>query len=203
MGCVQHPEVESGLEQCDRCGNALCGDCFVVLRDRPFCASCREQHVRDLRSGLRPGVLDLASIGRRFVGMWLDGIVTAIGSYAIVLPIMVPAMALGGASGKGEPSGAVLVLSLLTYPIYFLVPVAYEAVMLQRRGQTLGKMALGVRVVAPDGGPISRGQAWTRAAFKVLLGGCLGIGYLPALLTRERTCRHDLIARTRVTRVPA
>jgi uncharacterized RDD family membrane protein YckC len=202
MGCAQHPEVENGLELCDRCGGTFCGDCFVVLRDRAYCASCKEEHLRDLRSGLRPGALDLASIGRRFAGSWLDGFVTAVGSYAIVLPIMIPAMAIAGA-GKGEPSGAVMALSLLTYPVYFAVPIAYEGLMLQRRGQTLGKMALGVRVVTPEGQPISRGQAWTRAALKVLLGGCLGVTYLTAFLTRERTCLHDLIAKTRVTRVPA
>jgi len=67
--------------------------------------------------------------------------------------------------------------------------------MLQRRGQTLGKMALGVRVVTPQGGPISRRQAWTRAVAKILLGTCLGIDYLAALVTTSAPCLHDLIAR--------
>ncbi len=201
MACPYHPEIEAGLEPCERCGGAFCPDCFVVLRDRVYCAACKEQHLRDLRSGVRPGVLDLASIGRRLVGIWIDGFLTGLASYALVLPLMFGIMAVSG-TRSDEPSGAAVVLMLLTYPIYFAVPIGYEGFMLQRRGQTLGKMALGVRVVTPEGGRISRGQAWGRAVLKVLLGGCLGIDYLPALVTRERTCLHDMIAKTRVTRVP-
>jgi len=201
MACAHHPEVDTGLEPCERCGGSFCPDCFVVLRDRVYCAPCKEEHVRDLRSGVRPGALALASIGRRFAGTWIDGLVTALGSYAVVLPIMIPVFAMQGASGDKEPSGAGLALMLLTYPIYFAIPVLYDGFMLQRRGQTLGKMALGVRVVTPEGHRISRRQAWLRATLKVLLGSCLGIDYLPALFTRERTCLHDLLAKTRVTRV--
>jgi uncharacterized RDD family membrane protein YckC len=73
--------------------------------------------------------------------------------------------------------------------------------MLQRRGQTLGKMALRIKVVTPDGGDISPGQAWGRAVLKLALGTCMGIDYLPALFTRERTCLHDMIVKTRVVRV--
>jgi uncharacterized RDD family membrane protein YckC len=92
-------------------------------------------------------------------------------------------------------------MALLIYPLAFGVPLVYEALMLKRNGQTLGKMAVGVRVVTPEGGPIGRGQAWARSAVKVVLGSCLGIDYLPAFVTRERTCFHDMIARTRVIRL--
>jgi uncharacterized RDD family membrane protein YckC len=89
----------------------------------------------------------------------------------------------------------------MIYPILLGLPLVYEALMLKRNGQTLGKLAVGVRVVTPEGQPISRGQAWARAAIKVILGSCLGIDYLPAFFTRERTCFHDMIARTRVIRL--
>lgn len=205
MGCPFHPEAESGLEACGRCAVSFCSDCYVVLSDRALCAACKEEHVRDLRSGIRPGLLDLASIGRRLLGMWLDGLIQTMAAYAIVLPLTMGSVAVFGAAtaaGGSEPPGALMAaVMLLTYPIYFAVPIAYEGFMLQRQGQTLGKMALGVRVVTPQGGPISRRQAWTRAVVKVLLGSCLGIDYLTALVTRDRTCLHDMIAKTRVTRV--
>src|SRR5512133_3385772 len=177
MGCPFHPETESGLEACDRCGGSFCGDCFVVLADRPLCAVCKEEFVRDLRSGIRPGLLDLASIGRRFVGQWIDGFIGTMASYAIVLPLTFLTFGIAGAAtaaGGEASSAAMMALTLLTYPVYFAVPLGYGGFMLQRRGQTLGKMALGVRVVTPQGGPISRQQAWTRAAIKILLGSCLG-----------------------------
>jgi uncharacterized RDD family membrane protein YckC len=80
------------------------------------------------------------------------------------------------------------------------MPVVYEGFMLQKRGQTLGKMALGLKVVTPDGGEISRGQAWARPALRLVLGTCMIIDYLAALVTRERTCLHDMIVKTRVVR---
>jgi uncharacterized RDD family membrane protein YckC len=203
MACVHHPEVEAGIERCARCAGSFCPDCFVVLRDRPYCAACKVELVRDLRSGLVPNALALASVGRRLLGLWVDGFLTAAASYALLIPIMIPIIALSdpGPGRDAEPGALPVVLVLLVYPILFAVPVVYEGFMLQRRGQTLGKMMIGVKVVTPEGGPIGPGQAWGRAALKLVLGSCMGIDYLPALFTRERTCLHDLIARTRVVRL--
>ena len=200
MGCTHHPTIETGLERCDRCGGTFCPDCYVVLRDAPFCAGCKVDYVRDLRSGIVPGALDLASIGRRLGGLWLDGFLTSLASYAVLIPLMIVAgVTAAGNEGRADP--VMTVATLLTYPFIFGVPLVYEGLMLQRRGQTLGKIALGVKVVTPEGSSISAGQAWGRAALKVLLGSCMGIDYLPALVTRERTCLHDMIAKTRVVRV--
>jgi uncharacterized RDD family membrane protein YckC len=201
MPCAHHPEIDAGLERCERCGGEFCPDCFVVLRDRPFCAACKVEHVRDLRSGIVPGMLDLGSVGRRLLGMWLDGFVTGLASYALILPIMIP-LALTSRGGRNSDPGVMpMVLSLVMYPIFLGLPLVYEGFMLQRRGQTLGKMAMGLKVVTPEGHDIGRGQAWGRAALKVVLGSCMGIDYVPALFTHERTCFHDMIARTRVVRL--
>lgn len=199
MACAHHPEIDAGLERCERCAAMLCPDCFVVLRDRPYCAACKLELVRDLRSGIVPGALALASTGRRLLGVWVDGFVTTLAAYALLIPLMIPLVALA-TPGK-EPGPMQLVLTVLMYPILLGVPLVYEALMLKRNGQTLGKMALGVRVVTPEGQPIGPGQAWARSAIKVILGSCLGVDYLPAFFTRERTCFHDMIARTRVVRL--
>lgn len=205
MACAHHPEVEAGLERCERCAGSFCPDCFVVLRDRPYCAACKIELVRDLRSGIVPGTLSLASVGRRLLGLWVDGFVTGAASYAVLIPLMIPLVALSepgpGGSAGSEPGALPIVFMLVMYPVLFGIPVVYEGFMLQRRGQTLGKILVGVKVVTPAGGPIGSGQAWGRAALKVVLGTCMGIDYLTALFTRERTCLHDLIAGTRVVRL--
>jgi uncharacterized RDD family membrane protein YckC len=86
-------------------------------------------------------------------------------------------------------------LALLVVVLY----VVYEALMLGARGQTLGKMAMKIKVVRTDGTPISRGQAWGRAFMRQILASCLSIfNYLPAFFTKDRTCLHDLVASTRV-----
>lgn len=203
MACVTHPEIVAGTERCERCGDELCPGCFVVLGDRAYCAGCKLEYVRDRRSGIVPGALELASLGSRFVGLWADGFITAMASYLVLIPLVVGLAALGASAetASGSPGIFPMLLTLMMYPVMFGVPVVYEGLMLARSGQTLGKMALSVKVVTPEGGEIGKGQAWGRAALKLLLGSCAGIDYVPAFFTRERTCLHDMLARTRVVKV--
>lgn len=206
MPCPNHLAVAVGLDHCERCRGVFCPDCFVVIMDAPYCASCKVELIRDLRSGLEPGALDLSSVGRRLAALWVDGFLTSMASYALLIPLMIAlgaagAAAAAGGSEPGDSDAVAGLLGLLVYPIALGIPLVYEGWMLALRGQTLGKMALGVKVVTPDGGQISTGQAWGRSALKVIFASCMGITYIPALMTRERTCLHDMMAGTRVVRV--
>jgi uncharacterized RDD family membrane protein YckC len=77
--------------------------------------------------------------------------------------------------------------------------VAYLAAFTACGGQTLGKMALGVRVVADDGA-VPPGAAALRAV--IALGGAAlaGLGFLPALFDGDHRGVHDRLAGTRVVR---
>jgi uncharacterized RDD family membrane protein YckC len=154
--------------------------------------------VRDLQSGTAPGTLDLASIGRRWGGSLID----TMALYALFIPLAMGGglsmAALGWGAESGEAGAAILVLS---YGFLLGAPVVYEGLMVSARGQTLGKMAVGVRIVNPDGSAVSRGQAWGRAVVKMALGSCAGLTFLPALFTKDRTTIHDMVAKTRVVRV--
>ncbi|MDP1569537.1 MAG: RDD family protein [Vicinamibacterales bacterium] len=67
-------------------------------------------------------------------------------------------------------------------------------------GQTIGKMAAGIRVVSDGRGPLDSGRALLRAAASVLSLATLGAGFLPALLKPGGRTLHDRVAGTRVTR---
>jgi hypothetical protein len=54
-GCPNHPEALDGLSRCARCGESYCASCLIQLRDRPVCAGCKDEEVRDLRSGVAAG----------------------------------------------------------------------------------------------------------------------------------------------------
>src|SRR5512135_2008321 len=73
MACVNHPAVATGLVRCRRCGQTFCRSCVVALRGQYYCARCKQEQVRDIQSGTEAGVLELASIGRRFVAQLVDG----------------------------------------------------------------------------------------------------------------------------------
>jgi len=69
-------------------------------------------------------------------------------------------------------------------------------------GQTLGKMAFGIRVIDSREPGVGRlpgaGQAALRALASVLSIAPLGLGYLPALLGPDGRALHDRLADTRV-----
>jgi uncharacterized RDD family membrane protein YckC len=68
-------------------------------------------------------------------------------------------------------------------------------------GQTLGKMALSIRVVTRDGGPLPLGVAVGRQCGFVLSILVLGLGLALAALRADRRALHDLVAGTRVERI--
>jgi uncharacterized RDD family membrane protein YckC len=76
---------------------------------------------------------------------------------------------------------------------------AYLAVFTACGGQTLGKMAVGVRVVAGDGA-VPPGAAALRALTSLAGAGLAGLGFLPALFDVDHRGLHDRLAGTRVVR---
>ena len=62
-------------------------------------------------------------------------------------------------------------------------------------GQTLGKKALGIRVIdARAGGPIGYGRAFLRYIVEAIFSGILLLGYLWMLWDREKQTWHDKAA---------
>ena len=81
----------------------------------------------------------------------------------------------------------------------------YLSTFVAASGQTIGKMAAGTRVVpadpaAPVHERVSFGQATLRAAAYAVSAAPVGLGFLPAVIGRERRALHDRLADTRVVR---
>jgi uncharacterized RDD family membrane protein YckC len=71
-------------------------------------------------------------------------------------------------------------------------------------GQTLGKMAMGIRVVAADETrPLDLSRAMLRTLIWLVLAIPAGLGFLTALATSDRRGFHDRVAGTRVVRASA
>jgi uncharacterized RDD family membrane protein YckC len=79
-----------------------------------------------------------------------------------------------------------------------LIGAAYTIAFHWIWGQTLGKMALQIRVVSMDGGPLSFGQAVGRYFATFLSALILGIGFIMAGVRSDKRALHDLLAGTRV-----
>jgi uncharacterized RDD family membrane protein YckC len=209
MSCPTHALAEV-TAPCARCGVGYCDDCLVVLRDQRLCAPCKEEVVRDVISGAVDRGLPLASFVPRFAAWFIDRVMVWLGQLSATgvafstLPRHSPHLAAFQAA-----------LQFSVALLFFL----YEGATVATYGKTVGKLALRIRVVRPDGTTLFRRQGWIRAAVRlgvvtvvlgisltgpgaeVIASILLALGdYIPGLLTRERTTVHDLIAGTRVVR---
>jgi len=191
--CPNHPELMSALQPCARCGVRYCGDCLVPVRGRLHCANCKDEQLRDVMAG-RGAALAIAGPGRRFMAQFVDGLIFTVPLIVLVVASLV------AKGGRGpNPEALTNPFGLLTLLWMFGI-VVYEALFLSRNGQTLGKMALKLRVVRPDGSRISAGQAWGRAVSRSLLSFTRILGIVDVLMvfSSEGRTLHDRMAKTRV-----
>lgn len=199
MPCMQHPAVLENLNPCSRCQKPYCLDCLVELKGNRFCAACKGEAVKDMQSGVTGTELALASVGRRFLAFWLDGLIQGVLMLPLIFVLVFTAAKAqsGGAGTQVAAAGLQIIMQL----VFMGISLGYEALFLQFKSATPGKMALGLRVVTPDGDPVATGQAWTRPLVRALLGFCFLVDYLPAFFRKDKCTLHDLAARTRVIKV--
>ena len=188
MICRNHSDVEESVHACSRCGEAFCPDCLVTIQGQPFCGDCKTEQLLDVRSGT-DRKLQYAGFWIRFGALVFDWVVFGIPAYFLTTVAMTYVM-----EESSPPAYAVLSITPL-----FVFPILYEGLMLMlKNGQTVGKMALRLRVVRTDGSRITATQAWVRTILRIILGCFIIIDPIPFFFTEEKTTLHDWIAGTRV-----
>jgi uncharacterized RDD family membrane protein YckC len=184
--------------ECAVCHQTFPADQTIRYGTANVCAGCKPQFVQGLREGTVGAgtAMDYAGFFRRLVAKVLDSILVGIVNQATTYAIAGSFMMNPGTNPNVSPA----TLSLVT-AINFLVGVTYQAWFLHWRGQTLGKMALGIKVVTPEGGPLSWGKAITRPLAEILSGCLCLIGYLMVIWDGEKRALHDQLVGTRVVKV--
>jgi len=79
----------------------------------------------------------------------------------------------------------------------------YLALFTAASGQTIGKMAFGLKVVSGSDEPMTTGRALLRVVVLLIGAAAAGLGLLPATFDGARRGLHDRLADTRVVRAPA
>jgi uncharacterized RDD family membrane protein YckC len=184
-GATVPPSV--GQVVCTVCKQVFAPDQVIQYGGAYVCGSCKPHFLQSLREGAQPvAALRYGGFWRRLVAKILDVIVVQAISYAGGFVI--------GLSLRGQDIAAPLIGGIFGFVVGFGYPIFF----LGKYGQTLGKMALKLKVVTPDGAPISYSRAAGRSLAEMLNGCTLGIGYLIAAFDDQRRGLHDRLAGTRV-----
>jgi len=144
----------------------------------------------------------------RFVALFIDGIIIGIPMTIIMFLLFggsIAAISAAAASGDERAAAAAMIalfgsLAIFT-PITIVVGWLYEALMTSSAGAgTLGKRAVGLRVVCGDGSRVSFGRATGRHFAKIISAMILYIGFLMAAFTDRKRSLHDMICDTVVVK---
>jgi uncharacterized RDD family membrane protein YckC len=132
--------------------------------------------------------MDEARRTLRYAGFWRR-LLSLLTDFAVLIPSIIVSFRFGYASPAARVACTVGMAVLWN---------AYNVFFLTRWGQTLGKMAAGIRVTRPDGRRIGARQAWLRCSVDIGLGvlACAGTLYVCATWAEpawSTTSRRDLV----------
>jgi uncharacterized RDD family membrane protein YckC len=149
----------------------------------------------------------------RVAAYLIDGIILGLILGIIVVPILMKVFSSMFASvPMADPSvmdqtqitematGMLRTLSLISI-IDMVVVGGYFTLLEGGPGQTLGKKALGLKVVTPEGERIGYLKAFARYICKIVSSAILFIGFIIAAFDSEKRTLHDRICGTRVIKV--
>jgi len=141
----------------------------------------------------------------RFVARLIDGILLFIVTTILFLPLSFLGFgSVGLLSSRQDPAAALAALPALmgvigiTSILRIALFAAYEIYFVSTRGATPGKMALGLKIIRADGGPVPVGLATGRYFAQFLSAFILWIGYIMAGFDPEKRALHDRLCDTRV-----
>jgi len=187
---------------CSECGRATATDELAHFGDRLVCPYCKDAYTQKLREGVAPAaVVSYAGFWIRFVAYLIDAIILGVAMGIVQFAVLGSVLTFPHFDAQTRPEmiiapmlGMIGLLSLVSIAI----SGAYESLFIFKYGATPGKMALGLKVVRPNGGPVDLGRAIGRYFGKMLSGIILYIGYIMAGFDSEKKALHDMICDTRV-----
>jgi uncharacterized RDD family membrane protein YckC len=194
---------------CSECGRATAPEELARFGERLVCPYCKNAYAQKLREGVAPaGYVRYGGFWLRFVAVLIDGIIQLI-PLGILEAVLFAAMGVSMTPpAPGTPPDEALAALVPMMGLFGLLMLfsmvigcAYETFFIVKFGATPGKMAIGVKVVRPDGSGILTGRAIGRYFAKMLSGWILCIGYIIAGFDSQKRALHDMICDTRVIKV--
>lgn len=175
---------------------------FKTLMDSP--QKKKTEYAESFDKPKRTFDYELAGTGRRFVALFLDLVILFFFGIILnfVIELVVPAPNHLNYASTREYNIAFNAWYRFTYLWGVALNAAYYIITLSKMdGQTLGKRAMGIRVVRTDGQALSMLDAFLRNVIGYFVSIItLFIGFIWAVFDRDNQAVHDKIAGTIVVR---
>src|SRR3954462_2957400 len=187
---------------CAQCGGIFPKEETIQYGTSYVCAACKPTFVQRLKEGVPTTAfesLNYAGFWIRFCAKFVDGLVLLV--VAIPFLIFVGVTAAKQGTGAGGPPPWLMGIQIGGQLVITGFSVAYTTFFHGKWGATLGKMACGLRVVPPQGTPITYGRSFGRSMAEILSGLVCYVGYIIAAFDGQKRSLHDHIANTRVIRI--
>jgi uncharacterized RDD family membrane protein YckC len=182
---------------CTQCGRSLAQSELVHIAGNWVCADCKPAFLSRVMASGAPvtSKWHYGGFWIRVVARLIDGLVLGIAQACIALLFFgtFGAQFFPGVT-RSASIGPLLAFQFFSYAIAIL----YDVLFLRYQGATLGKMALGLRVVRSDGESLGWGVAIGRYFMYIVSGIILLIGYIMAGFDNEKRALHDRVCDTRV-----
>ncbi len=194
-GAAAAPAVETA--SCAECGKTFPVNDMVRYGQYTVCAACKPAFFQKVQEGANlPNSLVYAGFWTRFGAKFVDGLIL----YAVNTAISFVMLGTLISSQRGQDPMAAMGATFAALGLQMAVAAAYTIIFVGKYQATPGKMALGIKIVSPDGGRISYGRAVGRYFAEMLSSIILCIGYLMAAFDQEKRALHDRICATRVVK---
>jgi uncharacterized RDD family membrane protein YckC len=194
------------IRYCGECGRPSSPDELAHFGDHLVCQDCKNSYAQKLREGVAPAPFGAPQF--EYGGFWirvlasiLDGMILMVVGYILQLVVwrsLLPTPQFQPGTPPAEALRAMLGRTGIVSLVNMAIDCCYQTFFVAKLGATPGKMALGLKVVRADGGPVELGRAFGRYFAKFLSMMILGIGYIMVAFDSEKRGLHDMICGTRV-----
>jgi uncharacterized RDD family membrane protein YckC len=191
-----HDEAADDLRQaCSECGRMFSRENMLFLRDNWVCAGCKPIVIQKMKEGVvLNGQMPYAGFWIRSAAIGIDGLILWLANLIVFIPIGILSP-----FNEENPMAMMSYLPLIML-LQYAIPAGYDTWFVGKYGATPGKMACKLKVVTPDGSPVSYGRAIGRHFAKWISSMILAIGFIMAAFDDQKRTLHDRICDTRVIR---
>lgn len=200
--------ADPDTEVCAVSGKRYPKNQMLQYEGRWVAAEHRDVFFQRLREGINPAAADKMPGAYGYGGFWLrflarfiDSLVVGVANMVIVMPLAFMFGFYTASRGSQPPNLPLMIgFQVSSNLVSFGMAITYELWMIRKYDATLGKMALGLKLLRADGAKLSKGRIIGRYFACFVSAFTLMIGYMMAGWDDEKRSLHDRICDTRVIR---